>query len=60
VSVALAIQHAKRMSCFILSSVACLAVKDFSTLSHKRHDFPEKYLSERENVCFAFFSATLV
>jgi len=27
----------------------------FSTLSHKRHDFWEKIVSEQKNVCFHFF-----
>jgi hypothetical protein len=41
VSVALDIQHAKRMRRIILPSVACLAVPYFSTLSHYRKKFIE-------------------
>jgi hypothetical protein len=45
VSVALVIQHAKRMRRIILPSVARVVLKTFSTLSHKRHDFQKKIKS---------------
>ena len=48
--VALVIQHAVRMR--RMSSVACLALPNFSTLSHKRQDF-RKYFLEQE-ICFDF------
>ena len=43
-SVALIIQHAKRMPCIILWSVACPALPYISTLSHKLQDFRGKKL----------------
>jgi hypothetical protein len=42
VFVALGIQNAMRMRHIILSYVACPAVQYFSTLCHKRRDFPNK------------------
>jgi hypothetical protein len=53
VFVALVIQHVKRMRRIILSSVACLAVPFFPTLSHKRHDFQKKPLNIK--CAFRFF-----
>jgi hypothetical protein len=50
VSVALVIQHAKRMRSIILSSLACMVVKYFSTLSHKRRNIRKKIL----NIKFVF------
>jgi hypothetical protein len=39
VFVALVMHHAERMCCVVLSSVACLNVSYFYTLSQKRHEF---------------------
>jgi hypothetical protein len=52
VFVALGIQHAMRKHRIILSSMACLAVPDFYTLSHKR--------SLLNKMCVVIFSITVV
>jgi len=53
VSVTLASHDAKRMRRIILSSLACLVLRHFFTLSHKRHDF-QKSVTEYK-MCFDFF-----
>jgi hypothetical protein len=58
VSVAIVIQHAKRMPLIILSSMTCPAVPYFCTLSHKRHDC-WKEVTEYET-CAVIFSTTFV
>jgi len=50
-SVALDIQHAKRMSRIILS-VACLALPYFSTLSHQRQNFRQRIIEHKMWVFF--------
>jgi len=56
VSVALFIQHAKRMRRIILSSVVCSALLYFSILSRNRHDFGETLLNKK---CVVLFSLQL-
>ena len=52
VSVALVIQHAKRMRRIVLPSAACPALPYFSTLSRQRHDFGKSIIAHK--ICFKF------
>jgi len=54
VFIASVIQHAKFMRRIILSSVACLALQYFSTLSHERHDFRGGGIFEHKMNAFIF------
>ena len=58
VSVALVIQHAKRMRRMILSSVASLVPLYFCTPSYKWHDFRKNVVEHK--MCDLIFSATNV
>jgi hypothetical protein len=57
VSAILVIQHAKRMLRVLLSSVACLKLPYFSTLSHERNDFQKDVLKTK---CILTFSTMFV
>ena len=56
-SVALGIQHTKRMRRIILLSVASLALLYFSTLPYKGYDFWKTLLKMK---CVLIFSTTIV
>ena len=51
VSVALGIQHGKRMFPIVLSPAIFLAVPYFSTLSHTRHGFLKNRVIEHKKEC---------
>jgi len=51
-SIALRTLHEMHMWRIILSSVACLVLQYFSTLSHKWYDLKKKL--QAENACFDF------
>jgi len=57
-SVTLITQHEKRMCLIILSSVVCLSVPYFPTLSHKRRDFQETIFELKMRVLI--FSTTFL
>ena len=58
VFVASCIQHVRRTRRIILSSMACLAVPYFSTLSHKWYYISENVIERK--MCVLIFSTTFV
>ena len=60
VHVALLIQHATRMRHIVTSSVAPQDPPNFSTLSHKRHDFRKKKKVTVHKMCVLIFSTAFV
>jgi hypothetical protein len=58
IPVALVILSSMQCTCAILSSVACLALQYFSTVSHKRHDFRKK--KSLNTKCLFWFSLEIL
>jgi len=57
-SATLIIQHANRMRCSIMSSVACPALQNFSAIYHKRRDYRENVIEYSK--CVLNFSTPFV
>jgi len=58
VCVALAVQYARRMRRTVMSSVACLGLQDFSTISQKWNDFRKNVLEHK--MCVSICSTNSV